>query len=173
MRKQVALPTVSDRAALLTQRRNIKMAESAHAYVRGSTSKFYEWLDTASKAKLPEGPAIWICGDCHIGNLGPVSDIEGKVSFQIRDFDQTVIGNPAHDLIRLALSLAFAARGSNLPGIMTVHMMQALLEGYAAEFVPGDETEVEVPLIVRKAMKRARCRTWKHLARERIADISP
>ncbi|MFZ6876612.1 DUF2252 family protein, partial [Undibacterium sp. Di27W] len=42
-----------------------------------------------------------------------------------------------------------------------------------AEFVPGDETEVEVPLIVRKAMKRARCRTWKHLARERIADISP
>jgi uncharacterized protein (DUF2252 family) len=31
--------------------------------------------------------------------------------------DQTVIGNPARDLIRLGLSLATAARGSDLPGI--------------------------------------------------------
>ncbi|MFZ6654060.1 DUF2252 family protein [Undibacterium sp. TJN19] len=172
MKKNITLPGIADRATALAERRNIKMAASAHAYVRGSTSKFYEWLDTAS-GKLPEGPAIWICGDCHIGNLGPVADINGNVDFQIRDFDQTVIGNPAHDLIRLALSLAFAARGSNLPGIMTVNMLRVLMEGYAAQFIDGDETAVEIPAVVRASMRRARRRTWKHLARERIVDLSP
>ena len=80
------------------------MARSAHAYVRGSTVKFYEWLE-ASAGKVPEGPPIWICGDCHIGNLGPLADANSRVAIQIRDLDQTVIGNPAHDLIRLGLSL--------------------------------------------------------------------
>jgi len=149
------------------------MTKSASDYVRGSTSKFYDWLETASMGKIPEGPPIWICGDCHIGNLGPVADIEGKVDFQIRDFDQAVIGNPAHDLTRLALSLAFAARGSNLPGIMTANMLEVLMEGYAAQFVIGDETEVPVPAVVRASMKVARRRTWKNLARERIVDASP
>jgi uncharacterized protein (DUF2252 family) len=31
------------------------------------------------------------------------------VIIKIRDLDQTVIGNPAHDIIRLALSLATAS----------------------------------------------------------------
>ena len=65
---------------------------------------------------------IWICGDCHVGNLGPIADAQGKVDAQIRDLDQTVIGNPAHDLIRLGLSLASAARGSDLPGVTTARM---------------------------------------------------
>jgi uncharacterized protein (DUF2252 family) len=61
---------------------------------------------------LPCGPPVWICGDCHTGNLGPVADLEGNIDIQIRDLDQTVIGNPAYDLIRLAVSLAMAARSA-------------------------------------------------------------
>ncbi len=95
------------------------MARSAHGYVRGSTVKFYEWLEDRSRGKLPEGPPVWICGDCHVGNLGPLADAKGHVLIQIRDLDQTVIGNPAHDLIRLGLSLASASRGSDLPGVTT------------------------------------------------------
>ena len=108
-----------DRLLILTQARNLKMARSAHAYVRGSTAKFYEWLESSSRSQLPEGPAVWICGDCHVGNLGPLADAKGHVLIQIRDLDQTVIGNPAHDLVRLGLSLASAARGSDLPGVTT------------------------------------------------------
>ena len=106
------------------------MAVSAHAYVRGNTLKFYEWLESLERGTLPEGPAIWICGDCHVGNLGPVASAEGKVEIEIRDLDQTVIGNPAHDLIRLALSLATAARGSDLPGVSTALMMEEMIVGY-------------------------------------------
>ena len=65
------------------------------------------------RANIPEGPAIWIFGDCHVGNLGAVANTQGELAIQVRDLDQTVIGNPAHDLIRLALSLAMAARGSD------------------------------------------------------------
>ena len=104
-----------DRQQILTQKRNLKMAQSAHAFVRGNTAQHYEWLQDL-QAGLPDGPSVWICGDCHVGNLGPLADAKGRVAIQIRDLDQTVIGNPAHDLIRLGLSLASAARGSDLPG---------------------------------------------------------
>jgi hypothetical protein len=32
---------------------------------------FYEWLVSSSRGKLPEGPPVWVSGDCHVGNLGP------------------------------------------------------------------------------------------------------
>ena len=65
----------SDRASALRAQQSLKMARSAHAYVRGSTVKFYEWLEDQKRGALPEGPAIWICGDCHAGNLGPVAAV--------------------------------------------------------------------------------------------------
>ncbi|WP_433984068.1 DUF2252 family protein [Tunturiibacter empetritectus] len=104
MRKKVVEIKPADRQAVLEERRRLKMARSAHAYVRGNTRQFYEWLKADSARKLPQGPPVWICGDCHVGNLGPVANSEGKVEIEIRDLDQTVIGNPAHDLIRLGLS---------------------------------------------------------------------
>src|SRR5436189_4219433 len=123
-------PRPKDRQKALVECRNVKMARSSHAYVRGNTHKFYEWLDSAEGLKVPAGPPIWICGDCHLGNLGPIADRKGHVAVQIRDLDQTVIGNPAHDLIRLGLSLASAARGSDLPGVTTARILEHLAAGY-------------------------------------------
>ena len=61
-----------ERQGALTQARNLKMTRSAHDYVRG-----------------PDGP------DCGYAEIA-TSAIWG-VLVQIRDFDQTVIGNPARD----------------------------------------------------------------------------
>jgi hypothetical protein len=80
----------------LVAERNRKMAASAHAYVRGSIVKFYEWLEASNRPALPDGQSTWICGDCHVGNIGPVASADGRLSIQIRDLDQTVIGNPAN-----------------------------------------------------------------------------
>jgi uncharacterized protein (DUF2252 family) len=163
------------RQELLTARRNAKMARSTHAYVRGNTAKFYDWLEQADIRSLPEGPAIWICGDCHTGNLGPVADAHGRIEVQIRDLDQTVIGNPVHDLIRLGLSLATAARGSALPGVTTINMIEALFQGYVLAF-DRDRASAEdcrKPEVVRVVMREAVRRSWKHLARERLDDTRP
>ena len=149
------------------------MAKSTHAYVRGNTARFYEWLAQSPVANtLPEGPAVWICGDCHLGNLGPIADAKGHVDIQIRDLDQTVIGNPAHDIVRLALSLQTAVRGSDLPGVVSARMIEAIADSYEAAFTEADVAEPPSQ-IVRTVQKAALGRRWKHLARERISDIEP
>jgi uncharacterized protein (DUF2252 family) len=165
-------PRPQDREALLIERRHLKMAQSAHAYVRGSTVNFYKWLNDVKPGALPEGPPVWICGDCHSGNLGPIGDADGEVDIMIRDVDQAVIGNPAHDLIRLGLSLATAVRDSDLPGSTTVTMLEEMIGGYAAAIANGSPTN-EPPECVRSAMRRALGRSWKALAKERIEDASP
>ena len=82
---------------MLGRARNKKMARSPHAFVRGNTVQFYEWLSALDTERLPHDPPVWICGDCHVGNLRPVAEAAGQVRIQIRDLDHTVIGNPAHD----------------------------------------------------------------------------
>jgi uncharacterized protein (DUF2252 family) len=165
-----------DRQGVLDERRRLKMARSAHAYVRGNTLKFYEWLASTTGKSLPEGPQVWICGDCHLGNLGPVANPKGKVKIAIRDLDQTVIGNPAHDLIRLGLSLATAIRGSDLPGVTTALMLEQMVEGYAGELSKRERDRRQSdapPPEVKRVLKRAFRRRWHHLAEERIEDVTP
>lgn len=166
--------TPARRAEVLSATRNLKMARSPHAYVRGSTARFYQWLENGG-GKLPQGPSIWICGDCHVGNLGPIGDIRGRVAIQIRDLDQTVIGNPAHDLIRLALSLASAIRGSELPGVATVRTLEALSLGYAKglEAESDDDAAPMPPAFIDQLLKRSTRRRWQNLAKERLNGGHP
>jgi uncharacterized protein (DUF2252 family) len=163
------------RASALAQIRNAKMARSSHAYVRGNTVRYYEWLARAKSGALPEGPAIWICGDCHVGNLGPVGNAEGQIEFQIRDLDETVIGNPAHDLLRLSLSLASAARGSDLPGLTTVKMLERIMVEYHRAFASDfdEKHDLEQPRSIRRVAKKAAAASWKSLAREDLEGAAP
>jgi uncharacterized protein (DUF2252 family) len=165
-----------DRQRILTRARNLKMARSAHAYVRGNTVKFYEWLESSRRRKLPEGPPVWICGDCHVGNLGPLADAKGHVLIQIRDLDQTVIGNPAHDLIRLGLSLASAARGSDLPGVTTAKIVEELIAGYQAALAGHHGRNADKshrPKSIQRLLAQSTRRRWRHLAEERLDTIKP
>ncbi|HVT39222.1 MAG TPA: DUF2252 family protein [Gemmatimonadaceae bacterium] len=163
------------RESTLAERQNVKMARSAASYVRGNTRKFYQWLGTSSRDLIPSGPPVWICGDCHLGNLGPVTSANGRVEVEIRDLDQTVIGNPAHDLVRLALSLAIAVRGSNLPGVTTARILEQLVEGYTAGLAHPSrrpkKSAIAAP--VQAVLKQALRRKWHQLATENIENTSP
>jgi uncharacterized protein (DUF2252 family) len=174
--KARVIPTPANRLRALEERRALKMAASAHAYVRGSTLQFYKWLEERGERAVPKGPPIWICGDCHAGNLGPLAAADGKIHVQIRDVDQTVIGNPNHDLIRLALSLASAARGSDLPGVTTAHMLEQMMIGYQRALKKSraqNVIESDKPECIRVVMRSAMSRTWKRLARERLKGLKP
>jgi uncharacterized protein (DUF2252 family) len=169
-----ALICPTARTAELNAARGLKMARSVHAYVRGNTAKFYEWLAESPVARIiPDGPPIWICGDCHLGNLGPIADGTGRIYFQIRDLDQTVIGNPALDLVRLGLSLETAARSSDLPGVATARMIEAMADGYCRALTPDLADDPSEPDVIRTVRKRAAGRHWRHLARERIDGLKP
>lgn len=170
---QMKIPRPSERLETLSQIRNLKMARSAHAYVRGSTVQFYEWLHSQPGRRLPSGPSVWICGDCHAGNLGPTGDLKGQIDIHIRDLDQTVIGNPVHDFVRLALSLATAARGSDLPGVATARMLEEMMHGYERAFEEDTGKDPARPDQVKAGIRSAVRRTWKHLAQERIENVKP
>ncbi|OAN62285.1 DUF2252 family protein [Sphingomonas sp. TDK1] len=167
--------TPAERDSILEAHRTRKMARSAHAYVRGNTAKFYQWLEgSAIAGKVPAGPSLWICGDCHVGNLGPLSNGGGRIEVQIRDMDQAVIGNPAHDLIRLGLSLATAARGADLPGVVTARMLEEMMEGYGVAIHDPTSGDPGVePDVVQSVKRRALGRRWRHLAKERFDTVEP
>jgi uncharacterized protein (DUF2252 family) len=166
------LPAPDERPDLLRARRNLKMTRSAQRYVRGSTMKFYEWLQADGRV-LPEGPQVWICGDCHYGNLGPVANAKDEVAIQIRDLDQTVVGNPSHDVIRLALSMASAARGFDLPGATTARMVEQIVDGYQGALTARRRAKDDQPPTIAGLIRASRRRDWIQLARERIEDTSP
>src|SRR6201987_5342740 len=100
--------------------------------------------------------------------------MKARIHIEIRDLDQTVIGNPAHDLIRLGLSLATAARGSGLPGGTTPKMIAKVGEGYEEALADKDpDLRSRRPECVRVVMRQAVGRTWDHLAKERLEDTRP
>ena len=130
---------------------------------------------TAEVGRLPRGPAIWIGGDCHLGNLGPLADEAGDIDIQIRDLDQSVI-KVHYDLIRLGLSLATAVRGSNIPGVTTAKMLDNMLDCYAQAFgraSKGSESQHKKPDSIGIVMRRSLNRSWKQLASDRIEDTKP
>ncbi len=119
---------------------------------------------------------MWIGGDCHLGNLGPVADATGNVAIQIRDLDQSVIGNPLHDLLRLGLSLATAARSSDLPGVIISSMIDALADGYEQAFDDSrsDATKkAQRPDVAKIAMDEALHRSWHRMDRQTIDNSRP
>ena len=160
------------RARALEKARDEKMARSAFDYIRGSTERFYQWLAGARKGAVPEGPPIWICGDCHVGNLGPTANAEGKFEVEIRDFDQTAIGNPSYDLVRLALSLASAATVSDLPGLTIGEILESMIHCYEMAFDRdfAEEGDFDEPKIIRSLNKQAKAASWTTLAEEDIED---
>ncbi|GJD34376.1 DUF2252 family protein [Methylobacterium aerolatum] len=167
-------PEIGREAELLRSRRLCKIAASPLSYVRGSTARFYEWLADFPPGTLPEGPPIWICGDCHLGNIGALADSEGRVRMQIRDLDQTVIANPAYDLVRLTLSLVTAGLTAPLSGIAVARMIEAIALGYVAGLAtPDRESEDDgESAIVETTRRQALGRRWRHLSEERLRGKS-
>jgi uncharacterized protein (DUF2252 family) len=165
-----------ERLPLLDARREAKMTSSAHAYVRGSTKRFYEWLASSRGQSLPDAPSIWIGGDCHVGNLGPVAAKDAEISIQLRDLDQTVVGSPAHDVVRLSLSLAMAVRASGLPGAVTAHVVESVARGYEVVLeAAASEREFlleKPPEQVTSVLREARTRSRKQLFAERIGKAA-
>jgi uncharacterized protein (DUF2252 family) len=156
------------RSEHLEQQRNAKMARSAHCYVRGATANFYRWLGS-SKIEVPVMITI------HPRSLQAARSTSWEPTScpSLSSTWSWLVGNPAHDLIRLGLSLAMAARGSNLPGLTTARMTEHLTRGYIEALRQPDEKPKDNSRIVDRIVQLALRRRWKNLANERIDDPRP
>ncbi|PRH76628.1 DUF2252 domain-containing protein, partial [Streptomyces solincola] len=86
-----------------------KMAGSAFAFYRGSACLFYADLEHEQHGGpfLDERTGrVWIHGDLHAENFGTYLDANGRLVFNVNDFDEAYVGPFTWDLKRLAASLA-------------------------------------------------------------------
>jgi uncharacterized protein (DUF2252 family) len=85
-----------------------RMLASPLGFFRGAVP-----VMAADLALLPHtGIVNQICGDAHVRNLGAFAAPDGRLLFDINDFDETIRGPFEWDLKRLATSLVLAARAT-------------------------------------------------------------
>jgi uncharacterized protein (DUF2252 family) len=117
------------RVPALVQLKYQLMAESPFAYFRGAAP-----VMAADLAQLPStGIACQLCGDAHVRNLGAYAAPDGRLVFDINDFDETMRGPFEWDLKRMAASLVLAGRASGHKDGSARRAAMACAERYAAQ----------------------------------------
>ena len=75
-----------------------KMAASAFAFYRGTACLFYARPARGPRQRPLPGRAhqrVWIHGDLHAENFGTYMDANGRLIFNVNDFDEAYVG-PLH-----------------------------------------------------------------------------
>ncbi len=103
-----------------------RMAASPFGFFRGSVP-----VMAADLAVLPHtGIVTQLCGDAHVNNLGAYAAPDGRLVFDINDFDETIRGPFEWDLKRLATSIILAGREADTKAADFDAAMLVLLKAY-------------------------------------------
>ncbi len=117
------------RVPALIQLKYKLMAESPFGYFRGAVP-----VMAADLAVLPSaGIAVQLCGDAHVRNLGAYAAPDGRLVFDINDFDETIRGPFEWDLKRMAASLVLAGRASGHKESAARETVETFIAHYAAQ----------------------------------------
>ncbi|MBD0743304.1 DUF2252 domain-containing protein [Streptomyces sp. CBMA152] len=149
-----------------------KMAASAFAFYRGTACLFYADLDAEKRGGpyLDERTGrVWIHGDLHAENFGTYMDANGRLIFNVNDFDEAYVGPFTWDLKRFAASLALIGHAKALSDKQITELVRiyaaayrerihALAAGAKDDEVPSFTLDTaEGPLL--GALRAARART--------------
>src|ERR1700687_5205707 len=106
---QTLASTNEGRVARLLPEKYQRMRASPFSFFRGAAV-----LMASDLARLPRsGITVQLCGDAHVRNLGAYAAPDGRLVFDINDFDETVPGPWEWDVKRLRTSLVLAGRESD------------------------------------------------------------
>ena len=83
------------------------------------------WVDERSGA-------IWIHGDLHVENFGTYLNSDGRLVFDVNDFDEAYIGHFTWDLQRFAASLALLGWQKALPDDDIAALIRRYVRAYLA-----------------------------------------
>jgi uncharacterized protein (DUF2252 family) len=130
------------------------MTESPFGYFRGAAP-----VMAADLAQLPStGIMSQLCGDAHVRNLGAYAAADGRLVFDINDFDETIHGPFEWDLKRMAASLVLAGRAAGHKDGAARKAAVACVERYAAQmraFAAMPQLEVNRFQVHRLGLARA------------------
>ncbi len=93
-----------------------KMAADPFAFFRGTACLFHSDVTRAEDSFTDYRTSrIWIHGDLHVENFGTYMNSDGRLVFDVNDFDEAYIGHFSWDLLRFAASLALMGWQKALP----------------------------------------------------------
>jgi len=129
-RRQDALETIlaqdEIRVPELVPIRHFRMAASAWNFFRGAAA-----VMAADLASQPDsGLTVQLCGDAHVLNFGLWATPERNLSFDLRDFDETLPGPFEWDVKRFAASIIVAARDNGLKRRRAAAAVTAGIDAY-------------------------------------------
>ena len=103
-----------------------RMAASPFGYFRGAVPVMaYDLSLTRNTGLLTQ-----LCGDAHVRNLGAFAGPDGRLVFDINDFDETVVGPFEWDVKRMATSLVLAGREAGAKNMQLTDVASVFLERY-------------------------------------------
>ncbi|MGB0101797.1 MAG: DUF2252 domain-containing protein [Nocardioides sp.] len=92
------------------------MASDPHAFYRGTACLYYADVTADDDPFCDDRSGrIWIHGDLHVENFGTYLNSDGRLVFDINDFDEAYLGRFTWDLQRFAASLALVGWQKALP----------------------------------------------------------
>ena len=106
--------------------RHYRMSVSPWNYYRGAAA-----VMAADLAAQPDsGLTVQLCGDAHVLNFGLWATPERNLSFDLRDFDETLPGPFEWDVKRFAASIVVAARDNGLKPARAAAAVTAGVDAY-------------------------------------------
>ncbi|MGC2659736.1 MAG: DUF2252 domain-containing protein [Bryobacteraceae bacterium] len=120
------LSATDGRVAALLPVKYSRMQLSPFAFFRGAVS-----IMAADLASQPHtGLFVQLCGDAHLQNLGSFEAPDGRIVFDINDFDETVAGPWEWDVKRMAASIVLAGFESNHRRSSCASAVEAFAKSY-------------------------------------------
>ncbi len=133
MRTHDALTVVSaqndDRVPELVPIRMSRMSASPWTYYRGAAAVMAADLATGPHT----GIEVQLCGDAHVLNFGLWATPERQLSFDLRDFDETLRGPFEWDVKRFLASLVVLARDNGLPDPIALEAVRVASRAYRSQ----------------------------------------
>src|ERR1700727_925494 len=119
------------RVPALVALKNEMMAASPFGYFRGAVPVMAYDLSLIANT----GICSQLCGDAHVRNLGAFAGPDGRLVFDINDYDETIVGPFEWDVKRLATSLILAGRMGGIKDLRCLDAAMLFLERYRAMMV--------------------------------------
>ncbi|WP_199614389.1 DUF2252 domain-containing protein [Paenibacillus alkalitolerans] len=108
-----------------------KMAENPFRFFRGSAYLFYfDVSHLPFPYHTPREKPTWIQGDLHFENFGAFQARDGRIVYDINDFDEGYMGSYLYDLLRMSVSIALVCETPEFDGKQTEESIRSYLKAY-------------------------------------------
>ncbi|MDQ2773435.1 MAG: DUF2252 domain-containing protein [Acidobacteriota bacterium] len=147
---ELLLASAQGRRAQLLPIKYARMRVSPFAFFRGGAPIMAADLG----AHAHSGVMAQLCGDAHVQNMGSFEGPDGRLVFDINDFDETITGPWEWDVKRMAASIALAGFESNHARAACTQAVEVFAFGYCR--VIEELAEQPVLVAARHQIRRAK-----------------